>query len=259
MDSSVVGWKLNGGMMATNNSANYRPTQYNLQTGGASGTLNNVAPSATSGVPFISQGSSSQPVAGTAVVSGGGTGITSATAYAVLCGGTTSTGALQSVAALGSSGHILTSNGAGALPTFQASSVSNSYTLWIGTSAGNPADAQTYFLRYGSIAPLGGGSGFAQTRMYIPIAGTITRAYGCFTCTTGSSQNSTIIIRLNNTTDTTVSSTIPLNVSPSNFNNTGLSIAVSAGDYIEVKWTTPTWSPTNPTNVILSMFIYVSA
>jgi len=51
----------------------------------------------------------------------GGTGLASATAYAVLCGGTTSTGALQSVAGLGSSGQLLTSNGAGVLPTWQNS------------------------------------------------------------------------------------------------------------------------------------------
>jgi hypothetical protein len=50
----------------------------------------------------------------------GGTGIASATAYAVLCGGTTTTGAFQSVASVGTAGQILTSNGAGALPTFQA-------------------------------------------------------------------------------------------------------------------------------------------
>lgn len=53
-------------------------------------------------------------------VAGGGTGLSSATAYAVLCGGTTSTGALQSVASVGTSGQVLTSNGAGALPTFQS-------------------------------------------------------------------------------------------------------------------------------------------
>ena len=57
-------------------------------------------------------------------VAQGGTGVTSTTAYAVLCGGTTSTGNLQSIAGLGTSGQVLTSNGAGALPTFQASSVS---------------------------------------------------------------------------------------------------------------------------------------
>jgi hypothetical protein len=49
----------------------------------------------------------------------GGTGLTSTTAYAVLCGGTTSTGNLQSIAGVGTSGQVLTSNGAGALPTFQ--------------------------------------------------------------------------------------------------------------------------------------------
>jgi len=53
-------------------------------------------------------------------VTKGGTALTSATAYAVLCGGTTSTGAFQSIASVGTSGHVLTSNGAGALPTFQA-------------------------------------------------------------------------------------------------------------------------------------------
>lgn len=53
-------------------------------------------------------------------VAHGGTGITSTTAYAVLTGGTTSTGALQSIASVGTSGQVLTSNGAGALPTFQA-------------------------------------------------------------------------------------------------------------------------------------------
>ena len=57
-------------------------------------------------------------------VSEGGSGRTSATAYGVLCGGTTSTGAHQSIASVGTSGQVLTSNGAGALPTFQASSVS---------------------------------------------------------------------------------------------------------------------------------------
>lgn len=50
----------------------------------------------------------------------GGTGRGTATAYAVLCGGTTSTGAHQSIAGLGTSGQVLTSNGAAALPTFQA-------------------------------------------------------------------------------------------------------------------------------------------
>jgi hypothetical protein len=59
-------------------------------------------------------------VTGTLPVANGGTGATTQTAYAVLAGGTTSTGAYQSVASVGTSGQVLTSNGAGALPTFQA-------------------------------------------------------------------------------------------------------------------------------------------
>lgn len=59
-------------------------------------------------------------VTGTLPVANGGTGATTQTAYAVLCGGTTSTGAYQSIAGVGTTGQVLTSNGAGALPTFQA-------------------------------------------------------------------------------------------------------------------------------------------
>jgi len=55
-------------------------------------------------------------------VAKGGTNLTSATAYGVICGGTTSTGAFQPLASLGTSGQVLTSNGAGALPTWQTPS-----------------------------------------------------------------------------------------------------------------------------------------
>jgi len=108
--------------MPTNNAANAQNAQYNLLVGTGS-AYTNIAPSATSGVPLISQGAASNPAYGTAVVAGGGTGVVSNTAYAVLCGGTTGTGAIQSVASVGSSGQVLTSNGAGALPTFQGPAV----------------------------------------------------------------------------------------------------------------------------------------
>jgi hypothetical protein len=104
--------------MPTNNSSNAQNAQYNLIVGTGS-AYSNIAPSATSGVPLVSQGATSNPAYGTAVVSGGGTGVTSNTAYSVLCGGTTSTNPIQSVASVGTSGQVLTSNGAGALPTFQ--------------------------------------------------------------------------------------------------------------------------------------------
>ena len=98
-------------------------TQYNVLTGSANANaFNQITPSATSGIPFISQGASAQPVYGTAVVGGGGTGNTTFTAYSVITAGTTATGAFQNVSGVGTSGQVLTSNGASALPTWQPAS-----------------------------------------------------------------------------------------------------------------------------------------
>lgn len=52
----------------------------------------------------------------------GGTGNSTFTAYSVICAGTTATGAFQNVSGLGNAGEQLTSNGPGALPTWQPSS-----------------------------------------------------------------------------------------------------------------------------------------
>jgi len=62
----------------------------------------------------------SSGVTGTLAVANGGTGISTTTAYALIAAGTTSTGAFQQVSGLGSSGQVLTSNGAGTLPSWQA-------------------------------------------------------------------------------------------------------------------------------------------
>lgn len=104
-------------------------TQYSVLTGGASNAPNSVAPSATSGIPFISQGSSAQPIFGTAVVAGGGTGNTTFTAYSVICAGTTATGAFQNAVGVGNSGEVFTSNGAGMLPSWQAGGGGGSVTV----------------------------------------------------------------------------------------------------------------------------------
>jgi alpha-tubulin suppressor-like RCC1 family protein len=94
-------------------------TQYNVIVGGAtSSTLGNVAPSATSGVPFISQGASANPTFGTAVVAGGGTGSASFTSYGPIVAASTATGALTSVAPSATSGVPFISQGASANPTF---------------------------------------------------------------------------------------------------------------------------------------------
>lgn len=74
-------------------------------------------------------------------VASGGTGVASATAYSVLCGGTTSTNPIQAIASVGTTGQVLTSNGTGVLPTMQTLTtfVAGMIMLWSGSSATIPS------------------------------------------------------------------------------------------------------------------------
>jgi hypothetical protein len=112
-----------------------------------------------------------------------------------------------------------------------------------------PADSSTYFL-----------SPYAETTGLVTVAancksrvartGRIVAVYLDGACTTGSAENSTFSLRLNDTTDTTISSVVTFNATPFSFSNTALAIAVTAGDFINIKWATPAWV-TNPTGVYI--------
>lgn len=143
-----------------------------------------------------------------------------------------------------------------------ADALSSEYILSGGTifhaanSIYNPADVTTYFPR--------NGVGIAQnttagaSRIYFPIAGTITACRVVFTQVAGSAETSTIYLRLNNTTDITISSVVTNDATLTTFVNTGLSQAVNATtDYVEMKWTTPLWITTNPISVVLQWQITV--
>ncbi len=89
-------------------------------------------------------------------VSLGGTGNTSEAPYLVICAGTTSTSALQSVAGAGSAGFVLTSNGPGALPSFQGSGINQINVVTFSSSG-------TYIpstgMQYCTVECVGGGGG----------------------------------------------------------------------------------------------------
>jgi hypothetical protein len=85
-------------------------------------------------------------------VPNGGTGLTTVTPFALIAGGGTSTANLQSLAGIGTAGQVLTSNGAGALPTFQTVAASP-FIFGAGTPSalggtGSTADGN-YDLTYG--------------------------------------------------------------------------------------------------------------
>lgn len=231
-------------------------TQYNVLTGSStSSTLNNVAPSATSGVPLISQGSSSQPVFGTAVVDGGGTGNTTFTAYSVINAGTTATGAFQNVSGVGSSGQALTSNGASALPTWQnlGAGGGSSFYLSVGPGGATLTDATTYYFAP-SITIITFTADNNACRFYMPRAGTINTVYGNLNVagTLGSTENATLALRLNNTTNSNITTTLKFNAVNTAFNTTSLGLSVSAGDFVEAILISPTWA-TNPSLVTVNL------
>lgn len=96
----------------------------------------------------------------------------------------------------------------------------------------------------------------AIARVYIPKAGTIKVVY-IFTraVTTGSGEDWSMYIRLNNSSDTLIET----EASSGNvriFANTSLNIAVAQGEYIEIKEVCPTWA-TNPANIIRGGYIYI--
>jgi hypothetical protein len=64
------------------------------------------------------------------------------------------------------------------------------------------------------------------------------------------------LLKNNNTSDTVLPNTVVNNVQQEAVSETGLAIAVSAGDYLELKWVTPAWT-TLPTNVRIHGVIYI--
>ena len=191
-------------------------------------------------------------------VPNGGTGVVTNTAYAVLCGGTTATDDIQSIASVGTSGQVLTSNGPGALPTFQNSSSANTFMTPIsfGLSTDNPADSTTYYVDDG------GGLTTGATAHWIifPVACTITAFSMRISYTNSPSNEATsFYVRVNNSTDNVITTTFDFSASasPQIVTVTGLSISISQGDFISIKVVTPAYT-TNPTGVNIRSSIYSS-
>jgi hypothetical protein len=94
------------------------------------------------------------------------------------------------------------------------------------------------------------------SKIYIRKAGTIKIAeIYCYSGTAGTAEAWSLYIRKNNTTDTLIQ-TLSVNTSERVFTNSALSIAVAAGDYVEIKSVNPTWA-TNPLTCIFGGYIYV--
>jgi len=120
----------------------------------------------------------------------------------------------------------------------------------------NPADSTAVY--WGSLGALGATTGATLRKLFIPRAGKIIAVYGyAITTAPGTGENNTIAVRLNDTTSTTVTSTLVLDASLKNFSNDALGIAVAAGDFIEMVFTPPAYA-TNPTGVYMTCEILIA-
>lgn len=123
----------------------------------------------------------------------------------------------------------------------------SSYALQVAAAnAATLTDAQTlYFGGFPSVVP---GTTAAVSRVYIPRAGTIVATYIYGRAgTAGTNESWSLSVRLNNTTDALVQA-LASNSADRVWLNAAMSMAVAAGDYVEIKSANPTWA-TNPANL----------
>lgn len=120
----------------------------------------------------------------------------------------------------------------------------NVYSIQNAIESGTPGDGVVYYIGSRNLA-LSASTGAGNNRIYIPKAGTIVYARVWWVQNAGTSETSTISVRLNNTTDTAISTGVVNNATNTTVSAT-LAITVAEGDYVELKWECPTWA-TNPT------------
>ncbi len=123
----------------------------------------------STGLTFSGSGST-ETLTGVLLVPHGGTGDSSFTPYSVICGGTTSTGNLQNVTGVGTAGQILTSNGAGSLPTWQTGA---STSISITGDSGGTITGSSFIFTGGTTGLTFSGSGTTES-----LIGTVNVAHG---------------------------------------------------------------------------------
>lgn len=129
------------------------------------------------------------------------------------------------------------------------------YSLQIGVPSLNPADSTTYY--FGAPNAAVGNTTDGAFALTIPKFGTIKAvAIDIYTGgALGSSETSTWSVRVN-TTNTTISSTVTTNATTNRFSNTSMSVAVVAGDILQIVFASPAYA-TNPTTVRGNITVYI--
>ncbi len=158
-------------------------------------------------------------------------------------------------ATAGTAGNVLTSDG-----TNFTSALPFGYSLLmvgVGPSIGLTASTTWYFVDASSSDSSFQTSESLATVLIVPAAGTIKAIYGTIRASSGASAGSATVNILINSVPTAVTTTYSVTTSGFNpFSNNALSIAISAGDRIEMQLITPAWV-TAPLGCTQCVAIYV--
>lgn len=130
---------------------------------------------------------------------------------------------------------------------------SDGYALCVQCTPSNPTSSGTFYFGQGpkemTVSAL-------ESRVYIPRTGVIVAAHlSSFAGIAATAGDVSLYIRVNNTSDTLIQ-TQGLASQTTIWSNTGLSINVTAGSYIEIKMTTPAWV-TPPAEIAFGGHVFV--
>jgi len=128
------------------------------------------------------------------------------------------------------------------------------YTLSVGALNSNPTGSQTIYIGNMLKPPV---TAADRSKIYIRKAGTLKVAeiYTFSSTTAGSNENWSFYVRLNNATDYLIQ-TVGASANERVFTNSALTIAVAAGDYIEIKAVNPAWA-TPPVGTVIGGYVYI--
>lgn len=127
------------------------------------------------------------------------------------------------------------------------------YTLNVAATNFSPLDGATIY--FGNRMSVPTGTDGAQ-RVYAPRTGTIRAAYLHFQAgTAGTAEAWQADVRINSSSDVLIAS-VSAATNTRIFSNASMSQLITAGDFLEIKLTNPTWA-TNPANVTIGGHIYI--
>jgi len=150
----------------------------------------------------------------------------------------------------GSNTNVLTSDGT----NWSSSAAPATNTIYgsLGSVSSSPFDSQTYYYAQNAV-PTFGGNAPTSYRFYAPISFTLNNVAINFTASSGgSSENGTLLIRVNDTTNTNIATNVQVTGTSNVYSFSSLGISISAGDFFYFGFITPAWA-TNPVSMALAL------